>query len=62
MEKYEKSSEEEMSLEPGTGGSRFWVLWFWVLVLGSGFGFSDTAAQERREHRTLSCEGPFDRR
>src|SRR5688500_1318889 len=46
-----------MQIEPRTGGSRFWVLGFWVLVLGSSS--SSVAAQGRRDYRILSCDGPF---
>jgi len=49
-----------MSLEPGTGGSRFWVLGFWVLVLGSWFtGGEGAGAQSGEARRIISCEGPF---
>ena len=33
-----------MSVEPENRGSRFWVLWFWVLVLGSGLARCGSSA------------------
>jgi hypothetical protein len=56
---YEEVAEEEVSIEPRTGGSSFWVLGLWVLVLGSGLIRAETAAQSRRDYRILSCDGPF---
>ncbi len=48
-----------MPVERRTGGSRFWVLGFWVLVLGSWFTGADGAAQSGEARRIISCEGPF---
>jgi len=50
-----------MPVEHRTGGSRFRVLGFWVLVLVqvSWFTGSDGGAQSGEARRIISCEGPF---
>ena len=60
MEEHEKDGGEEVSIEPGNRGSRFWVLWFWVQVLGAWFvAGGGAAAQSKQDLRILSCDGPF---
>jgi hypothetical protein len=60
VEEHEEDGEEEVSIEPGNRSSRFWMLWFWVLVLGSWFvDGGGAAAQSKQDLRILSCDGPF---
>ena len=60
MAEHEESAEEEVSIEPGTTGSRCWVLAAVIGILSGWFtGDSVAFAQSGEARRTISCEGPF---
>ena len=48
-----------MTVEPVETGSTFWVLPFWVLVLGAGFLVPGAAAQTPQARGFCRAMGPF---